>query len=213
MTVGVSIQNAAALSKQNFKLATVRPAILALLYLPFLPVIHGITNLDAVHTAELLEKFVSPIGIILFVPICRPEQEPGIKEVVFVKAYSYRKVVGIRLFMAALAVGILIIAFLGILFAGGCAFPAIPYMLGGIITALALGSIGILAAVLSNSTITGYLVSLGIWFLNWSEAVKESNPVYLFSMIHQQYQQKWNLFAIALVSIIIMLIYLKRVND
>lgn len=114
--------------------------------------------------------------------------------------------------MATTVMGIIIIAFSGILYIADCDFPFFQYVAGSIITALVLGCVGIMTTVLSNNIIAGYLVSLGFLLLNWNGVIKESSPVYLFSLMNSQFQQKWHLLLIAFVGMVVTIIHLRKVD-
>ena len=59
--------------RSKFKLVIMKPLLLSIGYLMFIPIVHGISNLEVKYVAEVLEKFVSVIGIILIVPLCSSE--------------------------------------------------------------------------------------------------------------------------------------------
>lgn len=101
MRCGGIIQKLQILLEVNFKLVIMKPLLLSIGYLMFIPIVHGISNLEVKYVAEVLEKFVSVIGIILIVPLCSSElNTKNIKEIVYGKVFSYGKTIAIRIFMA-----------------------------------------------------------------------------------------------------------------
>ena len=162
------------------------------------------------HVAEVLEKFLSPIGIILFVPLAVPEQDKCIREIVLVKSFKYVKVMGIRLILAFTVLCSEFIIFTVILVGSGCKFPIISFTIGSLITAMALGSIGILTSILTGNAIGGYLVSIGYFLLNWIGVIEERSPLYLFSIIENEFEQKLIFVLLIFTNIMLMILYLKK---
>ena len=160
--------------------------------------------------AEVLEKFLSPIGIILFVPLAVPEQDKCIREIVLVKSFKYVKVMGIRLILAFTVLCSEFIIFTVILVGSVCKFPIISFTIGSLITAMALGSIGILTSILTGNAIGGYLVSIGYFLLNWIGVIEERSPLYLFSIIENEFEQKLIFVLLIFTNIMLMILYLKK---
>lgn len=187
----------------NFKLVIIKPLLLCIGYLIFIPIVHGISNLEVKYVAEVMEKYVSAIGIILIVPLCSPEiNTKNIKEVVYGKIFSYGKIIAIRIFMSVVILYILISFFGSILIMLQCEFPFVTYIIGTVITAGTVGMVGFAAALFCNNLIVGYVLSISYFFVCWTGIIREENPVYLFSMINNQLQQKGILFLIILFCIV-----------
>lgn len=183
----------------NFKLVIMKPLLLCIGYLLFVPIVHGTSNLEAKYVAEVLEKFVSVIGIILIVPLCSPELNiKNIKEVIWGKVFSYGKTIAIRMFMSIVILCFLTFFFAIILRMLHCEFPFVTYIVGTVVTAGTIGMVGFNATLITNNLILGYIFSVSYFFMCWTGIISEENPVYLFSMINNQLQQKGVLLLIIL---------------
>ncbi len=208
------MQNLVPLLKINLKLASFKPVLYAILYLLFVPVINGISNLEAKYVAELLEKFISPVGVILFVPLCSPEENNMVKESVYIKPFAYEKIIGFRIMASVMILMVLLSFVTRVLVACHCEFPVAGYMAGTMVTAMVTGCVGLSVALTSNNTALGYFVAASYVLLNWSGIIDKSNSLYLFSLIDNQFQQKKMLFIIACTCIIynITLLKWRKVN-
>jgi len=200
---GDIIQKLRILLKINFRLALMKPLLLSVGYLLILPMIHGISNLETKYVAELLEKFVSIIGIIVIVPLCSPElNSKSIKESVLGRTCSYGKIIATRLYMAAISLCFLITMFAVTLKILHCKFPLGIYIVGTVITAETIGIVGFLVSLFSNNLILGYIFSIGYVFLCWTGIINEEFPGYLFSMGRNYLQQKGILVLIMIFCIV-----------
>lgn len=206
----VSITKVLCILKINFHLAIRNNLVVAICYLLLLPVIRGTNNLDAVHSAECLEQSVILIGIVLIVPLFATERSFAIREVVFTKKINGWLILLSRIVMALIMLVILTCIFAGIMKWRNCIFPYASYVTGTIISSMALGSIGFLSAVLSNSTIIGYLVSMGYFLFNYLGDLSSTSIFYLFSMETGNFTTKIWLLGIGILSIMATLVYVKK---
>lgn len=199
----ISMKNAWCILKTNFQLAIQHNLLLAIVFLMILPFIRGTENLDAIRSAECLEQFASLIGIFLLVPLAVPEQSKSIWEVTAVRKISTWSILLVRILVAILILIILTSVFAGSMLLKQCTFPYLCYVAGTVATELALGSIGLLAAVLCRSVVAGYFVSMGYFLIHYMGNVSSENIFYLFSMGTENYRTKiWLLgFSIAIMAI------------
>lgn len=198
----------------NFNLAIMKPLLLSIGYLMFIPIIHGISNLEVKYVAEVLEKFVSVIGIILIVPLGSPElNTKNIKEIIYGKIFSYGKTIVIRIFMSIVILNFLISIFAIILMMLHCEFPLGPYIIGTLITAGTIGIVGFTMVLLSNNLILGYILSVSYFLMCWTGIINEENPVYLFSMASDVMQEKKILLLIISLCIVIIFICTTKKNN
>lgn len=188
------------LLKVNWKLSIKNNLILAIAYLLFIPVIRGIANLDAEHSAICLEQAVTFIGLFLFVPLSGPEQNRDIQETVISKKVSYATVLMLRLGMAIGAVVILVTAFAEIMTLLNCRFPFWKYVFGTVVSALALGTSGFCVGALWNSVISGYFVAIGYYVINIF-GIGKNSKFSLFSMSGGNFETKYWLGAISILCI------------
>lgn len=196
--------------KTNFCLSIQNNLLLATLYLLIVPVLRGIENLNEIHSAECLEQSVILIGILIIVPLYAAEQKAAIREVVFTRKIPQWIIIFMRIIMAVILLVFLTGVFAGIMMMKNCTFPYMSYVLGTVASEIALGSIGFFTAVLSNSIIAGYLVSIGYFLFNYLGNIAGTNVFCLFSMGTGDFITKVWLFGISILLITITLIYVKK---
>ena len=190
------------ISTINFILAVRTNLLLAVAYLLTIPLLRGIANLDMVHSAECLEQSVILIGIFLIVPLNVPEQSKAIQEVVCTRKIPHWKILSLRLAMSTLFLILLVCLFAGIMIWKNCNFPFMVYVAGTIVSAMVLGSLGFVIAIVTNSVIAGYLASAGYFLLNILGNIPEESIFYLFSIEKGNYTTKiyllgWSLLMLA----------------
>lgn len=196
--------------KINFRLSIQNNLLLAALYLLLVPVLRGIENLDEIHSAECLEQSVLFVGMLLIVPLFTVEQGAAIREVVFTRKIPQWMILFIRMIMALIMLVFLTGIFAKIMIAKNCTFPYVSYVMGTVISEMALGSIGFFAAVLSDSVIAGYLVSIGYFLFNYLGNISGTNIFCLFSMGTGNFITKIWLLGISILLIAITLAYVKK---
>lgn len=143
----------------NFK-QTLFPAILLLF---IIPLIYGTSNLDSVKSADCLERMVALIGLPMFVPLLKPEQEVGMAAVITMRRLPYRIILVLRMAISLICTAMLILVFEGYMRIGGCSFPASVFALRTLAAAMTLGFVGLLASAVSGNTAVGFLVSF-CWY-------------------------------------------------
>ncbi len=196
--------------KVNFHLCIQNNLLLAALYLLIVPVLRGIENLNEVYSAECLEQSVILIGILLIVPLHAAEQTAAIREVVFARKIPQWMILLMRIIMAMLILVFLTGIFAEIMIMRNCTFPYMSYVMGTVISEMALGSIGFFAAVLSDSVIAGYLVSIGYFLFNYLGNISSTNVFCLFSLETGNFTTKVWLLGISILLITITLVYVKK---
>lgn len=196
--------------KSNFRLSIRNNLSIAILYLLIIPVLRSIENLNEIYSAECLEQSVILIGILLIVPLHAAEHEAVIRDVVFTRKIPQWMVLLIRMITAIVMLVFLTGIFAEIMIVKNCTFPYMSYVVGTVISELALGSVGFFAAVLSNSVIAGYLVSIGYFLFNYLGNISDTNIFCLFSMRTGDFITKVWLFGISVLMITNTLIYVKK---
>ena len=196
--------------KVNFRLSIRNNLSIAILYLLIIPVLRSIENLNEIYSAECLEQSVILIGILLIVPLHAAEHEAVIRDVVFTRKIPQWMVLLIRMITAIVMLVFLTGIFAEIMIVKNCTFPYMSYVVGTVISELALGSVGFFAAVLSNSVIAGYLVSIGYFLFNYLGNISDTNIFCLFSMRTGDLITKVCLFGISVLLITNTLIYVKK---
>lgn len=198
--------------KTNFQLSIQNNLLLAALYLLIVPVLRAIENLDEVHSAECLEQSVIIIGIILIVPVNAAEHGAVIREVVFTRKIPQWKVLFIRILMAVVILMFLTGIFAEIMKMKNCTFPYMNYVIGTVISEIALGSVGFFTVVLSDSVAAGYLVSIGYFLINYLGNLSGAGIFCLFSMAAGNFMTKIWLFGIGTLLMTVTLVYVKKVT-
>ena len=143
----------------NFK-QTLFPAILLLLVIPL---IYGTSNLDSVKSADCLERMVALIGLPIFVPLLKPEQDGGMDAIITLRPFPYRIIIVLRMALSLICAVALVLIFEGYMRIGGCSFPTFVFTLRTLAVTMTLGFIGLLASAISRNTVVGFLVSF-CWY-------------------------------------------------
>ncbi len=105
---------------------------------------------------------------------------------------------------------VLISGFTLIMQVHNCKFEYVKYTFGTIVSAAALGYAGLLTAVITNSSITGYLVAMGYFFTNFTGKSTGKNIFYLFSMSNGNFSMKKWIFLFDIILAVLILMYKKR---
>lgn len=147
----------------NFRLSFKRTFIPAILLLFVIPLIYGTFNLDSVKSADCLERMVALIGLPMFVPLLRPEQEVSMDAMITLRSFPYWAIVALRMVLSLIGAFALILAFEGYMRICGCSFPMDAYTLRTLAAAMTLGFVGLLASAVSRNTIVGFLISF-CWY-------------------------------------------------
>lgn len=169
--------------KIDFWLTFKSSLLLTILYLVFIPVIRGISNLDSIRSAQCLSQSVALVGVLMVVPITRRELDAGIKEIIDTKAWSYLRSVMIRLICSFVLLSCLITGFALIMQMKNCVFPFGEFVIATICYAGFLGTMGLIFAQIGNNVIAGYLSALGYWTLCQLQIIREGDVLYLFPVI------------------------------
>lgn len=139
---------------------TLFPAILLLFVIPL---IYGTSNLDGVKSADCLERMVALIGLPMFVPLLKPEQNGGMDAMITMRPFPYRMIVMLRVVLSLICTVALILVFEGFMSMGGCSFPVYAYALRTLVVTMTLGFVGLLASAVSGNTALGFLISF-CWY-------------------------------------------------
>lgn len=186
--------------KFQFKLILLVNFILASLLCALTPLIFGISYLDSFGSSFVLERFVSLVGVILIPSIPKPEQDNNIGELVESKVKSYLEIIMIRLILGIILMAFNIFLMIIIMEINHCNLNFIKFFIGTFITALFLGTIGLLVSSLSNNVIMGYLASLGTYILNFVLGSK-LKWTYIFSLSINDFIPKYYLLGISIILI------------
>lgn len=147
----------------NFYLNIKRTLFPAIILLFIIPLVYGTSHLNCVRSADCLERMTALIGLPLFIPLLKPEQDGGVEAVIALRPFSYRITVVLRIGLSLVCAGALIFAFEGYMRINGCSFPVYVYTFRTMTAAMTLGSMGLLVSAASKNTIVGFLASF-CWY-------------------------------------------------
>lgn len=172
------------------------------------PLFMGIENLDPSRTARVLEMFTALMGIIILTPICFPEQNNDIRELIEAKYISYTKVILIRILANILCLMLIIGLYIIWLKYNNCTFPMMKYYLGTLAEAFFLGGLGFCSFVIFNQIAVGYLLPIMYYIMAFGSGKKLLKGFYPFSMVYGSYYEKINLAILGLVLFIVGVFYI-----
>ena len=166
------------------------PHFLIALTIAFLtPVLFGIASLDARESAQPLERLLSLAGTVLLTPIFLPEQNENIRDLIRSKKTDYRAVYAVRLLYSIFFLAVIMGTFT-LVMQYSESEVTIRHYVGGVSSALFLGSLGFFFAGISQNTIVGYMVSMIYYIANFG-LKDELKGFYLFSMSAGSFTEKY----------------------
>ena len=174
--------------KADFRITFKNSVFLAAAYLLVIPAIRGISNLDAARTAHCLEQSVALIGALILIPITKGEMGNGVKEIIYTKAWPYRKSIGLRFLCGCSMVAALVTAFAFVMRRGQCTFPFWKYVWGAVFYAVFLGLLGLVCSQIGSHVLAGYLSALGYWSLCRLQIIEEGSAAYLFPVVNGSFE-------------------------
>lgn len=164
----MKLRNLFMIIKENFRICLRKSLVLAFLIIVIIPFIFGVVNLNDRKVAECLEKLVVLIGIPLFVPILKPEQDQSIREAILIRGFPYRIIVAFRIIMAIILSTICIYIFELYMLYNNCSFPLCDYLLRTVIASMYIGGVGLVISAMTRNTLTGYLAAFLYYFFSQS---------------------------------------------
>lgn len=170
----------------------------------------NLSALTAGEAARPIEFFLCFIGVMLFIPIFYPEQNHDLRDVVCARKISYLTVCVLRLLYSFILLVVLETVFVCLLKLNESAVTE-AHLFGGIATAVFLGAIGFCAAGITDNTTLGYMAAMLYYLLSFG-AKDKLGKFYLFSMCAGNFEEKWWLFAgaVLLVGVTFVLAKLRR---
>lgn len=166
--------------KIDFALVFTNSIVLSAASLLLIPVIRGVSNLNSIQSAQCLSQSVSLTGVLLIVPIIRPETEAPVKETICTKPWPYLKTVLIRI-VCSLALNVFfILSFACIMKLQNCTFSFWSFSGVTILYAAFMGMLGLVVSGLGNNVIIGYLAAAGYWSLGQLQIIQAGTPLDLF---------------------------------
>lgn len=145
--------------KENYKIIFRQSITLSVIFLLLVPLVYGTSNLDSEKAAECFGKMTVLIGIPLYVPILRWEQDSGIRDVILIKRFPYQLTVLLRMGIAVIASMVMIYCFELYMVQRGCEFPVNLYAVRTVTVSMLLGGLGLVGSALSKNTLVGFLAA------------------------------------------------------
>lgn len=156
-------RNLLTITNSNLRLNMKQTLFPAILLLFVIPLIYGASNLDSVKSADCLERMVALIGLPMFVPLLKSEQNSGMNAIITMRPFPYWMIVVLRMMLSLTCTAALIFIFEGYMSIGGCSFPVSAYALRTLTATMTLGFVGLLASAISGNTAVGFLASF-CWY-------------------------------------------------
>ena len=138
----------------------------SLIFIFVVPIFVSIRNLNSTGAAFVLEKFVSLIGIILFIPIVSIDLNNHVIEITQSKSIRTSNLLYLSVVLQVFVTILLIVLFCCISICMGSTFPLCPFVMGTIVNAVFLGSTGLLACLATGSAVIGYFVPCLLYLVN-----------------------------------------------
>lgn len=190
------------IGKVNLKF-NLLPHIIAVLFLALLaPMIMGVSNLDPLQSAKVVDLYLSLFGIVLCVPLFIPDEDYSIRELVQSKKESMLIVHVIRLVEGVVALLVSLVLFLLVMKQQGSQFPYFQYLYGGIANCLFLGGLGILSYSIVDNLAVAYMIPVLYYVMCMGGAKRYLAKFYLFSMMGGSVEDKIYLLTTGIVMIV-----------
>lgn len=141
---------------------TFLPATVLLFVIPF---VYGTANLDALQSADCLERMAALIGIPMFTPLIGQEHSRSLYETIALRQVSLRLIVLLRMVLSVIGSILLILAFEIYMRICGCSFPFFPYVFRTLAASMTLGLTGLFLSSIVRNTIGGYLCAFCFYLI------------------------------------------------
>ncbi len=162
----------------------------ALLFCGAAPLIVGMEALDPRQSAQVMEMYLSVIGIILLVPIFWPDQNKDIRDLLMSKEMPLIQVHLVRLLEALALLAALTVGFLLWMRYGECTFAFGKSFLGTLATCVFLGGLGVFFYGIFDNLAVAYMIPMVYYIVNYGAGKKYLGPFLLFSMMTGSYTEK-----------------------
>ena len=172
--------------------------LVSLLLLAAAPLVMGISNLDIVQSAKVLETYVALIGIILFVPVFLPEQDRDLWDVVKARYTEFTAVYLIRILVSLVFSAALVFGCLVVMKAGKCELEPMKYYFGTMAEVIAFGGAGIFTYGITDNLIAGYMIPLGYYVAALGGGYQYLKKLYPFGML-TDYETKYWILAVGIL--------------
>lgn len=162
----------------------------ALLFCAAAPLIVGMEALDARQSAQVMEMYLTMIGIILLVPIFWPDQNKDIRDLLASKEMPVIQIHLVRLLEALLILAVMTGGFLFRMRYGECTFEFAKSFWGTYATCVFMGGLGVFVYGIFDNLPVAYMIPMVYYICNYGAGKKYMGPFVLFSMMGGSYTEK-----------------------
>lgn len=169
--------------------------------------VFNLSALTAKEAAKPLEFFLCFTGVMLLTPICYPEQDHELRDVICSHKMSYSFLCVLRLIYSLVFLVLVEAVFVGLLKSGESVVTP-NHLFGGVATAVFLGAIGFFVAGVTDNVTLGYMAAMLYYLLSYG-VKKKLGKFYLFYMCAGLFEEKKWLFHGAVVLILLTFLFMK----
>ena len=190
------------IGKINFKYHLLPHLLLGVLLCIVAPLMMSVENLNEKQVSRIVELFLSLLGVILLVPQFLPDQDKDIRDLLVSKREPILTVHLVRFSQALLSLLVLMALFLFRLQLGDCIFDFSKMYFGGMVSAVFLGSLGLLFYSVSDNIAIAYMMPVLYYILSYGAGKKMGN-FYLFSLLRDSLTEKYTLLLVAIILVVL----------
>ena len=191
------------IAKVNLKF-NLLPHIIVVLFLAVLaPVIMGVSNLEPLQVAKVVDFYLSLFGIVLCVPLFIPDEDRSVRELIQSKKESMYLVQGIRIVEGVILLLISLALFLLFMKQQRSQFPYCQYLYGAIANGLFLGGLGIMMYSILDNLAVAYMIPILYYVMCMGGGKKYVGRFYLFSLMGGDIGDKIYLLVAGIIMIVV----------
>lgn len=162
----------------------------ALIFCGAAPLIVGMEALDVRQSAQVMEMYLSMIGIILLVPMFWPDQNKDIRDLLASKETPVLQIHFVRLLEALMVLAVMIVGFLLWMRHGECTFEFAKCYWGTFATCIFMGGMGVFIYGIFDNLPVAYMIPMVYYICNYGAGKKYLGPFSLFTMMAGSYTEK-----------------------
>lgn len=198
------------LARYNLKLTAHYSWLLSAALLAAVPFFMEPELMDRVQTAKLGELLVSFVGLIVY-PHLALLEDGGTFEALYAKRIRHHPLFLFRWLLTGLYIFLAVTALMTWMHGAGAAFALWPMIGGTVITAVAIGSAGLTAALLCGNLSAGYIAGFAWYLIDFTTKGRLTGPFYLFGLLRNGWDHdKWLLAALSLALAVFCAFWLPR---
>lgn len=193
--------------KYNSKILFNLNVIAAIVVAALIPIIFSFRLLNFSEMAQISERIISIIGILLLPFIAHIEKRDNIEEVIFPKKTHHALIFLLRYFLLSLLVILIIFALCIVAKLQGAEFNISKILFGTSISAIFFGTLGLTVSNLTRTLSSGYLIGFAYYLFDYMSHGKYTKSFYSFSLMNNSFSEKYYLLAVTGILFLINVIY------